>query len=69
MVNVTALVLRRDEVEGDHFRAPVVCPVLGAIVSVALIVDTISGDPEVALRAGILLAVGAALYLVNRVPG
>jgi len=66
VVNVTALVLRRDGVEHEHFRAPAVLPVLGAVVSVALIVDTVSGDPEVALRAGILLAVGAALYLVNR---
>ena len=66
IVNVTVLVLRRDEVEGEHFRAPAIAPILGALVSLLLIFDTLSDDLEVGLRAGLLLALGAALWLVNR---
>jgi len=64
-VNVTVLVLRRDRVEHEHFTTPSVLPALGAIASVALIVDTVSGEPAVALRAVLLLAAGALLFLVN----
>ncbi|HYJ00424.1 MAG TPA: APC family permease [Thermoleophilaceae bacterium] len=66
IVNVTVLVLRRDEVEGEHFRAPAIMPILGALVSLLLIFDTLSDDLEVGLRAGLLLLLGAALWLVNR---
>ena len=40
IVNVSVLVLRREDVEHDHFRAPSLFPVLGAIVSVFLITQT-----------------------------
>jgi amino acid transporter len=63
IVNVAVLVLRRDVVEADHFRTPTVLPILGAAVSVFLLTQT---DSEVALRALILLAVGLALWVVNR---
>ena len=66
IVNVTVLVLRRDPVEHTHFRAPFVLPVLGAVVSVALIVDTATDDTEVFVRAGLLLLLGAVLWGVNR---
>jgi amino acid transporter len=62
VVNVAVLVLRRDRVEHDHFRAPAVLPVLAAIASVALIAQN---DAEVFLRAGLVLAVGVALWVVN----
>jgi basic amino acid/polyamine antiporter, APA family len=65
IVNVSVLVLRRDEVEGPHFRAPSVLPILGAVVSVVLIYDKLADDAEVGLRAGLLLALGVALWLVN----
>ncbi|HYI80528.1 MAG TPA: APC family permease, partial [Thermoleophilaceae bacterium] len=67
VVNVTVLVLRRDEVDGPHFHAPSILPVLGAIVSVVLIYDKLADDATVGLRAGLLIALGAALWLVNRV--
>lgn len=67
VVNVTVLVLRREPVEHDHFSAPVILPVLGALVSITLIVDTLSGDIAVGLRAGILLLFGVGLWFVNRV--
>ncbi len=67
IVNVTVLVLRRDPVEHEHFTAPSVLPVLGALVSVALIVDTATDDLEVFARAGLLLLLlGAVLWVVNR---
>jgi basic amino acid/polyamine antiporter, APA family len=67
VVNVTVLVLRRDEVDGPHFHAPAIAPVLGALVSVLLIFDTLSDDPTVGLRAALLLGLGVLLWLVNRV--
>lgn len=66
IVNVTVLVLRRDRVEGPHFTAPAALPVLGAAVSLLLIYDKLADDPTVALRAGLLLALGVALWVVNR---
>jgi amino acid transporter len=63
LVNVSVLVLRRDPVDHDHFRAPSVLPVLGALVSVFLIAQT---DGEVFLRAGLVLALGVVLWIVNR---
>ncbi len=62
IVNVSVLVLRREDVEHDHFRAPSVFPVLGAIVSVFLITQT---DAEIILRGGIILLVGVALYVLS----
>lgn len=61
-VNVCALLLRRDEVDHDHFRAPTALPVVGAIVSLA-VMTTKSG--ETFARAGVLLAIGSALWLVT----
>lgn len=69
LVNVSVLYLRRDRVEHDHFHAPAILPILGAIVSVGLIVDTVVDDPAVALRALALLGVGLVLCLVNHLLG
>jgi len=62
-VNIAVLVLRRDPVEHRHFRAPTAVPVIGAGVSLALMTTK---DPEIFLRAGALLALGAVLWLINR---
>jgi basic amino acid/polyamine antiporter, APA family len=62
IVNVTVLVLRRDPVEHRHFRVPWPAPLLGIGVSVALLTEI---DPEVWLRAAGLLALGAALAVLN----
>ena len=69
IVNVSVLVLRRDQVDHDHFHAPSIAPVLGALVSIALIVDSVRDDPAVALRALILVGAGLVLYLLNRLLG
>jgi len=66
IVNVAVLVLRGEQVEHEHFHAPPVFPVLGALVSVALIVHTASDDLSTFARAGGLVAIGVILYFVNR---
>jgi APA family basic amino acid/polyamine antiporter len=66
IVNVAVLVLRRDPVDHEHFRAPPALPVMGAVVSVALIVDTATDDLATFVRAGGLVLLGVALYFVQR---
>ena len=66
IVNISVLVLRRDAVDHPHFRTPTVLPVLGAIVSLVLITQN---EAAVFLRAGILLVIGAALWLINWLAG
>jgi amino acid transporter len=61
-VNAAVLVLRRDQVDHAHFRAPTFVPVIGAGVSVALMTTK---DAETFLRAGLLLLVGVALWGIN----
>ena len=62
LVNVSVLVLRRDDVGHDHYRAPTLLPVVGAGVSIAVM---FTKDADVFLRAGLLLLVGVAFWLVN----
>jgi APA family basic amino acid/polyamine antiporter len=62
IVNISVLVLRRDKVEHDHFRAPVAFPFLGILVCAGLLAQQ---DAHVWLRAAALLALGAVLYGVN----
>lgn len=80
VVNVAVLVLRRrgsgsddadppERVEGDSersFRAPTWAPVVGAVVSVVLASPLTGRDPGVYARAGVLLAIGVVLYVLNR---
>jgi amino acid transporter len=63
VVNVSVLVLRREKVDAPHFRSPVIMPVIGAAVSVALMTTK---DAVTFGRAGVLLAIGCVLWLVNR---
>lgn len=65
-VNVSVLVLRRDEVGHQHFRAPTIAPIVGIAASIYLIVDN---EGEVFLRAGALLVLGALLWLVAYASG
>ena len=62
IVNVAVLMLRRDAVEHEHFRTPVVFPILGMLVCAGLLTQQAA---EVWWRAGALLAIGALLYGVN----
>ena len=67
VVNVSVLVLRRDSVEHDHFRAPAFIPVLGAVSCLILASPLTGRDADIYLRAGILLAVGVVLWAIDRV--
>lgn len=58
MVNTAVLVLRRDPGEADHFRAPTVLPVLGALSCAALATQI---EAEVWLRGLLVVAVGTVL--------
>ena len=63
LVNASVLVLRRERVEHDHFRAPAALPVLGVIVSIALLTQQAGED---FIRAGVFLLLGFVLWLVTR---
>jgi APA family basic amino acid/polyamine antiporter len=67
VVNVAVLVLRRDTVPHDHFRAPTWVPVLGAL-SCAFFASPLSGRPSTEyVVAGILLGIGLLFWLLNAV--
>ena len=66
LVNASVLVLRRDRLDVDHFHAPTIVPVLGALSCAGLAVYRIADDPSVALRAALLIAAGLVLWLINR---
>ncbi|TDC95756.1 APC family permease [Saccharopolyspora aridisoli] len=65
VVNIAVLVLRKDEVEHDHFKAPTWVPVLGALTC-AFFASPLSGRPATEyIIAGILLGIGAIFWLIN----
>ncbi|MCG5218589.1 APC family permease [Streptosporangium sp. KLBMP 9127] len=65
VVNVAVLVLRKDTVEHAHYRAPTILPVLGAVLAFVL-ASPLTGRPaEVYIRAGLLLALGLFLWVIN----
>ncbi len=66
LVNVACLVLRRRPVDHEHFRAPTWSPWLGALLCGYLVTPLSGRDPGDYLIAGVLLAVGVLLWLVNR---
>jgi APA family basic amino acid/polyamine antiporter len=59
-------VLRRDRIEAQHYRVPTFVPVLGAASSAGLVMFTIANDPLAALRACVLVGLGAVLWFINR---
>ncbi|WP_405177423.1 APC family permease [Nocardia sp. NBC_01377] len=65
IVNVAVLVLRRDTVEHKHFRTPTALPVVGAITCGFLVTPWTDRNTDQYVIAGILLAIGAALWVVN----
>ena len=66
IVNIAVLVLRRDPVEHAHFRAPSWTPWLGIVLCGFLATPLSGRSPQEFLIAGILLVVGAILWVVNR---
>jgi APA family basic amino acid/polyamine antiporter len=66
LVNVAVLVLRRRPVEHAHFRAPTVLPLVGVASSAYLASPWSGRDMDQYRIVGFLLAIGVALYGVNR---
>ena len=67
MVNISVLVLRRETVDHDHFHAPTLIPIVGIIVSGALMAFETEG--RIAVRALFILAIGAVLFVITRLGG
>ncbi|MBD0414966.1 APC family permease [Oryzicola mucosus] len=65
IVNVAVLVLRKDKVDHDHFRAPTILPVVGAICCAFLTGPWTGRDPVQYSIAGVLLAIGVVLWGVT----
>lgn len=61
--NIAVIVLRRDQVEHRHFRAPIFLPYLAIASCVVLFTQQEAG---IWLRAALLLAFGAVLYFATR---
>lgn len=61
-VNVAVMVLRRDPVEHEHFRTPLVLPVIGIIVCIGLLTQQ---SAQTWMRTGVLLGIGVLLFGVN----
>ncbi len=59
VVNVSVLVLRRDPVNRDHFRAPTAIPAIGLAVIVLLLTQT---EAKIFGWAALLLGIGVVLY-------
>ena len=66
IVNIAVLVLRRDEVDHPHFRAPSWTPWVGIVLCGFLATPLSGRAPQEFLIAGILLVIGALLWVVNR---
>ncbi|MFH9298628.1 APC family permease [Streptomyces sp. NPDC017520] len=64
LVNTSLLVLRRDTATPDHFRAPTLVPVLGAVSCVVLATQI---ERDVWLRGLLVLAVGGCLGVIAAV--
>ncbi|MCI2423163.1 APC family permease [Saccharopolyspora sp. K220] len=65
VVNVAVLVLRKDKVEHQHFKAPTWMPVLGALTC-AFFASPLSGRPATEyIIAGILLGIGVVFWAIN----
>ena len=62
IVNVAVLVLRRDQVEHEHFRTPTSLAVLGPLSCSFLIGPWTGRDPVQYAIAGVLLAIGGVLW-------
>ena len=67
LVIVSALRLRGHDEEGEHYRASTVLLYLGVVGNVVLLGYVVVDDPGSLWWVGGLLALGAALYLVQRV--
>ncbi|OQS14892.1 amino acid permease [Nocardia donostiensis] len=66
IVNIAVLVLRRDPVPHQHFRTPTFLPVLGALSCAYLVTPFTDRNPAQYAIAGVLLAIGVVLWILNQ---
>jgi basic amino acid/polyamine antiporter, APA family len=69
VVNIAVLVLRRDRVDHEHFRAPTILPVVGAVACAYLATPLTGRDAEQYRIAGALLALGVVLWAITWLHG
>jgi len=65
VVNIAVLVLRKDKVAHEHFKAPTIMPIIGAICCGFLVGPWTGRNPEQYTIAGILLGIGVVLWGVT----
>lgn len=65
VVNVAVLVLRKDKVAHEHFKAPTILPVVGAVCCAFLVGPWTGRNPEQYTIAGVLLLIGVVLWVVT----
>jgi len=65
IVNVAVLVLRRDPVDHQHFRAPSVLPVVGSLACAYLVTPLSGRASDEYVVAGLLLVIGVALWALT----
>jgi hypothetical protein len=65
IVNLAVLLLRSRPVEHKHYRAPAICPALGFLSCVYLASPLAGREITQYKIAGVLLAIGIALYWLN----
>jgi APA family basic amino acid/polyamine antiporter len=65
-VNAAVLLLRREPVAHEHWRAPTALPALGAVACLGLIVQKAVEDAVIFAYAGGLLVLGVALWGLSR---
>jgi basic amino acid/polyamine antiporter, APA family len=65
VVNIAVLVLRRDRVAHEHFRAPTFLPVVGALACAYMVGPWVGRDGSVYGIAGWLLVLGVVLWAVT----
>ena len=65
VVNICCLVLRKDRQSHQHFRAPTVLPILGALLCAYLVGPWTGRASEQYTIAGVLLAIGVGLWALT----
>jgi amino acid transporter len=66
LVNLSVLVLRKDRVAGEHFKAGRILPVVGAFTCLYLVLPWSSGRPAGQYEiAGVLLGIGLVLWIIT----
>ena len=65
VVNITVLVLRKDKRSHQHFVAPTAIPIIGALCFAFLVGPWTGRNPVQYSIAGVLIAIGIALWAVT----